>query len=225
MQIGLHGFGRMAREVKTYAESTGNNVVYTYSLHHGNIEELFKASSILIDFSHEKAIKKLLEINAQYMLPIIVGTTGIDDSTLCAIKDHGKIAPIFYTTNFSLGLQVAKLAIELICSKLPNADVNILDIHHSQKIDAPSGTSLAIGKTLSSNRLSGPSYSSIRIGDVIGEHTVTFAINNEQIKVTHTAFTRSVFAKTVIDIAIWLHTRKLGFYEMGDYIHEAKDGI
>ena len=196
-----------------------------------NIEELINESEILIDFSNPSTCIFLLDHvkETRKKIPIVIGTTGFSDDEKNIIQKVSNYLPIVQDYNMSLG-------INLICSLLPkmieilhNFDIDISDKHHRHKIDSPSGTAKKIlniikgyGKSdiynekIPSNLRSENSVgvTVTRAGGIFGEHEISFTSQNENIKISHTAFNRELFAHGAIKAAKWLIDKPAGLYSM-----------
>ncbi|VFP83572.1 4-hydroxy-tetrahydrodipicolinate reductase [Buchnera aphidicola] len=194
----------------------------------------------LIDFSTPCTTIKMIEYCIKYKKKMIIGTTGFNPIQINIIKKASKIIPILYSPNFSIGINVIHKIIQYISNILGNnSDIEIIESHHRNKIDAPSGTALQLGKIISKsmnwnfnesaifsrygnigtrkNHTIG--FSTIREGNTIGEHTILFSNEHEKISIKHKAINRSVFAKGALKAAIWIHNKKKGLYNMSDVLH------
>jgi 4-hydroxy-tetrahydrodipicolinate reductase len=157
---------------------------------------------VLIDVSSPDALEENLSCNR----PIVIGTTGHKNFKI--IEEAAKTLPIFFAPNFSLGVALfKKIALE-IAKHFP-AEIDLLETHHNQKKDAPSGTALLLSEQIPNMKIH-----SIRSGAIIGEHTLIFNNSEEQIRLTHTAHTREAFAKGAIRAAYFLKSQPPGLYTM-----------
>ncbi|VFP78077.1 4-hydroxy-tetrahydrodipicolinate reductase [Buchnera aphidicola (Cinara cuneomaculata)] len=193
----------------------------------------------IIDFSTPLATIKLIKYCIKNKKKMIIGTTGFNSLQINKIKQASKIIPILYSPNFSIGINMIHKIIEYMSHILGNnSDIEIIESHHRNKIDAPSGTALQLGKIISKtmnwnfkksaifsrhgnigirkNHTIG--FSTIREGITIGEHTVLFSNEYEKISIIHKANNRSVFAKGALQAAIWIYNKKNGLYNMSDVI-------
>ncbi len=162
---------------------------------------------VLIDVSSHEALLENLSANK----PIVIGTTGHKD--LSPIHRAAKHLPIFYAVNFSLGIALLRKLAELAQS-FP-ADIDIIETHHSEKKDAPSGTALLLKQTLSTARIH-----SIRSGKIVAEHTIILNTPEERITLSHQAHTRDVFAKGALAAAHFLIGKPPGLYSMDDLLYD-----
>lgn len=192
---------------------------------------------VVIDFSNPSALQPLLAYAKREKKPLVLCTTGYNDDQVAALKEASKQVPIFYSGNMSLGIN---LMIEL-CKKAaqvlgPAFDVEVIEAHHNQKIDAPSGTALMIADAISDVRNGETHYiydrhsqrkkrepseigiHSIRGGTIVGEHEVLFAGHHETIKISHSAQSKEVFASGAVNAAIFLVDKPAGLYDMSDML-------
>ncbi|VFP84862.1 4-hydroxy-tetrahydrodipicolinate reductase [Buchnera aphidicola (Cinara splendens)] len=193
----------------------------------------------IIDFSKPNVTLKIVEYCVKNKKKIIIGTTGFTSIQMKTIKKASKIIPILYSPNFSIGINIMHTIIQYISKILgKTTDIEIIESHHRNKIDAPSGTALQLGKIISKSmnwkfsesaifsryghvgirKKNKIGFSVIREGNTIGEHTVLFANKYEKISINHTATHRSVFAKGAIQAAIWIHDKKKGLYNINNII-------
>lgn len=204
----------------------------------GDLGELFKNSSVIIDFSALNATKALLDFALNAPKPLVIGTTGLDESTYALIKNASEKMPIFYATNMSLGVAVLNLLAKQAATILKGFDIELVEMHHRHKKDAPSGTAMTLAQTLAKARnldlnkvrVSGRdgligerkkdeiAVMSLRGGDIVGKHTVGFYENGEFLELSHTATSRATFAKGAVTIAKWLVSQKNGLYSMNDFL-------
>lgn len=193
---------------------------------------------VIIDFSSPAALSALLSYAKNEKKPLVLCTTGYNDKQIDALKAASREVPIFYSRNMSLGIN---LMIEL-CKKAAQVlgtafDVEVVEMHHNQKVDAPSGTALMIADAISDARGTEMHYTydrhsqrkkretneigihSIRGGTVVGEHEVLFAGHDEVLKVSHTAQSKEVFATGAVNAAVFLAGKPAGLYDMSDLLN------
>lgn len=190
---------------------------------------LFQDNDIVIDFTTPAATRAHLVLATQYKKPIIIGTTGLTDTDLQAIKDAAKNCALLYSANMSVGVNLLAAFVEQASARLGHDfDVEIMETHHRNKVDSPSGTALMLGRATgrdaapidrSGKRETGTlGYAVQRGGDVIGEHSVNFYGPGERIELTHRAHDRSLFAKGALRAAQWIKEKPHGFYTMRDVL-------
>lgn len=199
--------------------------------------DLFAASDVVIDFTAPDASVQHAEIAAQTGKALLIGTTGLHEGQIERIKIASSRAPILISANTSLGVNVLASLVEK-AAKILGTDyaIDILEAHHSNKVDAPSGTALALGRAAAAGRgldlkdhavyarqghtgkrkADDIGFATLRGGDVVGEHTVYFFGTGERLELTHRATDRVLFARGALHVARWLATKKPGFYTMKD---------
>lgn len=183
-------------------------------------QQVFDASSVVVDFSTVEAGMENLALAQKTGTAIAIGITGFSDEQLEAIRAAGENVPVLLSYNMSFGITALARAIEGLSDALgPDFHVEISDIHHTMKKDAPSGTALMIGDATGRAR-DDIKYTSERTGNVIGEHTVLFSGPAEQIEITHKAKDRRLFAKGAVLAAKWLAAQPPGFYTLKDVLEK-----
>lgn len=194
-------------------------------------------ADVAIDFSHPACLSPLLAYCKAQHLPVVVATTGLSEAQVEEIHMAAKEIPVFYTANMSLGvnlmIELAKKATEILGGQF---DIEIVEKHHNQKIDAPSGTALMLADAISSSLKNPPQYvydrhskrakrekneigiHAVRGGTIVGEHEVIFAGPDELLTISHSARSKEVFATGAINAALFLCGRPAGLYSMKDLI-------
>lgn len=235
IKIGIHGSaGKMGREIAsllpTYKDCA---LVYSYSRGNGSLEELCTSSDVVLDFSSPEAVSALLDAASKSNTKLLIGTTGLTQEVNAKIVKLSTKLPILQTPNTSFGIALLNLLAAHASLVLQDYEVDILDIHHASKKDAPSGTALMLGNTIAKtqgnefvahNHLAGlrPAgaigFSAIRAGHAPGEHKITFTGSGEIITLVHKTDTRLVFAEGAIKAALWLARRRAGLYKMADVL-------
>lgn len=196
-------------------------------------EELFDTADVVIDFTTPEATRKHIWLAAKSGTKLVIGTTGLNETDEQEIHDAAKETAILYAANMSIGVNILLALVEQAAARLgPQWDIEISETHHKHKIDAPSGTALALGKAAQKGRgggdfvtdRTGPrkdgdiGFAVQRGGNVIGDHTVTFFSENERITLGHAAGDRSLFAQGALRAAKWLESRSSGLYSMRDVL-------
>ena len=205
-----------------------------------NTENSFKKANIIIDFTIPKCTLEVLKIASKLKKRIIIGTTGFTKSEENLIKKYSKKIPILKAGNMSLGINLLMYLTEVTSKSLGNNFLSkVFEIHHRHKKDHPSGTALmlgkgiAVGKNKDFYKLMGKKYlnkkafpyskkinfNSIRKGEVIGEHEVTFSSGKEIIKLNHEAFDRALYSEGALTAAKWLMNKKPGLYSMRNLLN------
>ena len=175
---------------------------------------------VLVDFSSPSALQASLDRAVSAGIPILVGTTGLDDLAERRIAAAAERVAVLRAANTSLGIAVLADLVERAAAVLGSDwDVDILDVHHAKKVDAPSGTALALGDAVSRGRgTSKISFASIRGGTVAGDHDVLFLGPEERLILSHRAESRAIFARGALAAARFLAGRPAGLYSMRDVI-------
>lgn len=188
----------------------------------------------VVDFTAPVATLKYAEACAENNTPMVTGTTGLDEEQLEELKNHGSETPVLKASNFSQGIQALRNAIKEAVSTLPDYDVEVMETHHDQKVDAPSGTAKTIVEDIeeekdTDQRVHGREgdqprqegeigIHARRAGDIKGEHEVMLADNEEILTVKHRSESRSVFASGALKAAEWIKTRETGFYSFEEVL-------
>ena len=157
-----------------------------------------KKADLIIDFSHPSAMKGIYEYCREMggSIPVVIGTTGYSSEDESLIEFLKKICPVLRKSNFSRGVDAMLRLVELAKELLPESDVEALELHHTKKIDMPSGTAKTLCDILEKDY---DSVLSIRMGTLPGKHTVYYALDDEVIEITHTAFSKKIFAIGAIE--------------------------
>lgn len=243
MKIIIHGLGRLGRAVAELApagsvvEAVDPNVdtATPFPVH----KEMDKCNQdladVIVDCSHAGAVQGLLHISH---IPLVICTTGMDEATMEMIRLASQRIPVFVSANMSLGVNFqAKMAGEIAGVLASNGfDIEIVEAHHNQKLDAPSGTAMMLADSI--NKATGGKLkyvydrsqcrekrgegeigiSAIRGGTIVGEHTVIFAGHDEIIQITHRALSREIFARGVLAAAKFIVDKPAGLYGMDDIL-------
>ncbi len=194
---------------------------------------------VLIDFTRPAATLAHLALCRDAGKAIVIGTTGFSPEQKAEIVAAAQVIPIVFAPNMSVGVNLCFKLLELAAQALGDTvDIEIIEAHHRHKVDAPSGTALAMGQVIAKTLgrdlqqcaiygregVTGErnsqtiGFSTIRAGDIVGEHTVLFADEGERIEITHRASSRMNFAKGAVRAAIWLAGRKPGLFDMRDVL-------
>ncbi len=204
-----------------------------------SFDEIDVQTDVIIDFSHPAMLPSMLSYAVEKKIPAVVATTGIDEKGLQLIKEASEKIPVFFTANMSLGINlISELAKKAAAVLSPDFDIEIVEMHHNQKIDAPSGTALLLANEISSALPEEPVYefdrhskrmkrtkneigiSSVRGGTIVGEHEIIFAGTDEVIKISHSAYSKKLFANGAINAAKYIIGAKSGMYSMKDILSE-----
>lgn len=231
MKIAIAGYqGRMGQMVVQELESgTWPGLsFYGGTKHNDKPDTLFDADAV-IDFTTPEATRKHLWLAAKHHKPLVIGTTGLDDSDMAEMRDAARECPLLFSANMSIGVNLLAALVEQAATRLgPDWDAEIFETHHRNKVDAPSGTALMLGRATgrdpapperSGKRATGTlGYAVQRGGDVVGEHTISFFGPGERLEFTHRAHDRRIFAKGALRAVAWLKDKPHGLYTMRDVL-------
>jgi 4-hydroxy-tetrahydrodipicolinate reductase len=205
-----------------------------------NTEETFKKANLIIDFTVPKCTLEVLKIAIKQKKRVVIGTTGFSKKEENLIKKYSKKIPILKAGNMSLGINLLMYLTEIASKSLENNFLSkVFEIHHKHKKDHPSGTALmlakgiAFGKNKDLQSLMGKKYlnkksfpygkkinfNSLRKGEVVGEHEVTFSSGKEIITLNHEAFDRALYSEGALTAARWLMSKKSGLYSMRNVLN------
>ena len=197
------------------------------------------AADAVIDFTVPAATVAHAKVAAEKGVSMVIGTTGLDPQQTAAIHDLAKKIPILWAANMSLGINILLALVEKSAAMLdPAYDIEVLEMHHRHKIDAPSGTALALGRAAAAGRQvkleevwrksrdghtgARPSgeigFATLRGGEEVGVHTVMFAAAGERLELSHRAFSRETYASGAVRSALWLQGKSPGLYGMKDVL-------
>ena len=178
------------------------------------------AVAAAIDFSVPAAAVHYAAACARAGVAFVTGTTGLNDVQRAQLAAAAKKIPIFSAPNFSRGVTLMTWLAAMAAKRLPGYDAAIVETHHKGKKDAPSGTAVRLAQAVREGRAADEKVEtlSLRISDVVGDHELIFAGPFEQLKLTHHAESRDVFALGALDAALWLVKKKPGLYDMSDLL-------
>lgn len=245
--------GRMGQMITDVAKSSGDMVLcggleYSASPHQGSpcgtgvitddATSLAQAK-VIIDFSRPEATMALIEVAKSTSQALVIGTTGLDDAQEATLREAAKTVPILYCANTSMGVNLLAKLVQKAAQALGNEwDIEVVETHHNQKVDAPSGTALALGRAaadgrgvplddvrdsgrdgITGARKSGDiGFAVMRGGNVAGEHSVIFFSEDERIELTHIANQRTIFARGALSAARFMAQQPAGLYSMDDVL-------
>ncbi|MGI8559952.1 MAG: 4-hydroxy-tetrahydrodipicolinate reductase [Luteimonas sp.] len=175
------------------------------------------AFDVAVDFSLPEALDPILSLCVERGSGFLSGTTGLAGGQREAMAAASRRIPLLWAANFSLGVAVLEDLVERAAASLPGWDCDIVEAHHANKQDAPSGTALTLGAATERGGAA-PSYASLRAGDIIGEHTVQFTGAGERIELIHRAGSRDIFARGALHAAARLAGREPGQYRLRDLL-------
>lgn len=204
--------------------------VYTY------IKSIVEKPDVIIDFSVPEATMNILEYAKEKSIPLVIATTGLSEKQLHSIEDTSKIIPIFHSSNMSFEVSLMTDLVAKLAVALKDSDIEIVETHHKNKVDAPSGTAFMLAESINKARNNQMKYQynrhevkqkrpeneigihSIRGGTEVGKHSVLFFGENESFEITHTTSSRSIFAEGALKAAKFIVQQKNGLYHMNDLI-------
>lgn len=203
-----------------------------------DLDKISEKPDVIIDFSVPIATFKVLDYAKQNNLPIVIATTGFTGEEEKQIVEYSNYIPVFKSANMSFSINMFQHILKEIAPKLKDEDIEIIETHHNRKIDSPSGTAQMLANTI--NEALGGDYvceydrhskhekrgkkeigmTSIRGGNIVGEHTVKFFGEFETFEITHTSYSRNVFAEGAIKAAEFIVKKPNGLYNMDDLVAE-----
>jgi 4-hydroxy-tetrahydrodipicolinate reductase len=196
--------GKMGSRVTLLAQQTDFSITDEWNKAH-----------VAIDFTSPTATKEILKEAVGHRKPLVIGTTGHSVENFQDMEKAALTIPLLFSPNFSLGISVCLQAAKMIAEKLQEAaTIEIIEAHHAEKKDRPSGTALALEKAVGKKS---PIHS-IRAGDIVGDHTVVFALNGERIELKHQAHSRDAFAHGALKAAKFLLDKPAGLYSLKDML-------
>lgn len=213
-----------------------NSITKSFPVY-SNPRECKEKGDVIIDFSNPEALEPLLEYAVETKIPLVTGTTGFSSDQLNKLYEASKAIPIFQAYNMSLGINIMIELVQKAAKVLKeNFDIEIIEKHHNQKIDAPSGTALMLADAINSVLTPKMEYTyeraskrtkrskneigihSIRGGTIVGEHSVIFAGNDEIFEINHKAMSRNIFGIGALKAAKYIINKKPGMYNMKNLI-------
>ena len=232
MRFLLIGRGKMGRLIEETARAAGDEIVAAFG--HDDLEELAKlgkVADVVIDFSRPEALAEVCSYVRRTGTPLLSGTTGLSAAQKAALESLGTAAPVLWSANFSLGVAVFVRALQAVSDVLkPDFDIEITEIHHNQKADAPSGTAKLLLEAIDPHHALTPVYGregncgkrskdeigmhALRGGTVAGTHTVHFFGPDEEFEITHRAASRQIFVNGALHMARLLPGKPNGVYDL-----------
>ncbi len=210
----------------------GKNTFPVYS----KIDDIKEKPDVIVDFSVPVSTFNILKYAVSNKVPVVIATTGFTKEQLDEIKEFSKQIPIFQSSNMSFDINLMKKIVAEVAKNLKGTDIEIVETHHNRKVDAPSGTAILLADAINdvmdekldynfnrhdihekrnSNEIG---FSSIRGGNIVGEHSVMFFGEHETFEIKHTSYSRDVFAEGALKAAVFLASKEPGFYGMDDMV-------
>ncbi|MBQ2717770.1 MAG: 4-hydroxy-tetrahydrodipicolinate reductase [Clostridia bacterium] len=200
-----------------------------------SLDDVQGTPDIIIDFSFHRLIGGLLDYAVAKNIPVIIATTGFDDSEKELIKKASEKIAIFWSSNMSLGIPLLVDFAKKTAEVFPDADIEIVETHHNRKVDAPSGTALMLAEGVkkarpdcefvygrsgeSKRRKQDVGIHALRMANIVGEHQVLVTTDTQQIVLKHTAYDRALFADGAVSVVPFMIGKPCGIYDMNDYIN------
>lgn len=218
----------IAAKVSAEFETDKDNLIFK------SIDEFCGEADMVIDFSHHSAAAQLCKYCTEKNLPLIVATTGHTDEENAMITESAKSIAIFKSGNMSLGMALVACLAKIAAKAFPDADIEIIEKHHNQKLDVPSGTALLLADAIKTERTDAQynigrhengkrtsneiGIHSIRMGGEVGTHEIIFATGSQVITLTHQSQNRALFAEGALSAADFLIKQQPGLYNMDDIL-------
>jgi len=247
MKIIINGIlGRMGKAIVKLAKQEGFTIVAGVDKESTIFEEipvknlpdeLPKSVDCALDFSSPEGTVAIAEWCAKNGIPLVSGTTGLNDKQFEALRSASKKIPLFYATNMSLSVALLGKFASIYASANPDADIEIVEYHHRHKADAPSGTALTLAEKIAQARGLGKDsiifgrhgktgerpkkqigIHAVRAGEITGEHHIIFADETQEVVLVHRARSRALFAKGALKAAKWLVKKPCGLYSIDDIV-------
>ena len=249
MKVLINGInGKMGQEVANVIDNDKdilllggvdkeNTGIYTYPVY-TNTSDIEEKSDVIIDFSVPVATLNILKYAKENHVPIVIATTGFTEEQLNEIENYSKDIPVFKSANMSYDINLMAKIVASLAKELPDTDIEIIETHHNRKIDSPSGTAEMLADTIieaigenkhkeynrhdkhekrSKDEIG---MTSIRGGNIVGEHQVMFFGESESFEIKHTSYSRDVFAEGAIKAAEFIVKKTSGMYNMDDLVCE-----
>lgn len=242
LRIALLGAsGRMGQMIRRVAADTADAAQVTAELSAATMDRLdaaLRQADVVIDFSAPAATAACVPAAAALGVPLVIGTTGLPEPLLAALRQAALRVPVLRSANMSLGVNVLLGFLERAARALADFDLEVVELHHGKKQDAPSGTALMMEQALARARGLDPRAAlrggrqgmvgartpdeigvlALRGGDVVGEHTAYFLGSGERVEIAHRAWNREIFARGALRAARWIIGRPPGEYDMQDVL-------
>lgn len=184
-----------------------------------SLSDVIEKGDVVIDFTSKDTLIKHIDIAKEGKKAMVIGTTGLSSNQMADIKEGAKYIPILYSSNMSFGMNVIFKILPHISKLLSEFDIEIIEAHHKQKVDAPSGTAKKLFEILkASSGKDKIDIKSIRAGDIVGDHTILFASFGERIELTHRATSRDVFAYGALKAAKFIFNKEPYLYSIFDIL-------
>lgn len=211
----LGSTGKLGKEVQNVFAEQQFQLVYELSLEGETQKEI---PQILIDCSLPENFENTITLVKKFNCPLIIATTGLTSTQMETLKTLAETVPVVQSYNYSLGIQILLKLTKEVQKYVNDWDIEISETHHRFKKDKPSGTAIMIRNAVEKEEVN---ISSLRLGNVFGEHTISFGGLGEVLSISHSASSRRTFAEGILRSALFLLKKKNGFYSFTDVINES----
>lgn len=223
IRVAVAGAGRMGKAIARGLDAQADMSLVGNWRRGDDLDALVREADVVIDFSLPEATAEVVAAVLRHDKPLVCGVSGLDERQLARIKEAAAILPVVYDRNMSLGIAVLDRVVRDAAASLGmDFEVDISDVHHVHKVDAPSGTALKLGEAIAAARgeqgTGSVRFSSERRGEVPGDHDVVLSSPTEKLTFGHSVATRQVFADGALRAARWVIGRPAGLYRMGDVL-------
>ncbi len=213
MKYGLIGSaGKLGKEVINVFNENKNELVFSFDV---DGEQFKSKPDILIDCSLPEAFEELINYAVKFNVPLVVAPTGLTEKNLHQLKEYSKNKPVVQSFNYSIGIQILLELTKIANDKLPGWDVEISEAHHRFKKDKPSGTAKMIQNIFKGKDIN---TTSLRLGNIPGDHTVSFASLGEVLSIQHRALSRRTFAEGILLATGFAVKKENGFFSFTDVV-------
>ena len=226
----------MGQLIEQTARAAGDEIAAIIDIHNvTDLETMGAVADIVMDFSGPASLPQVASYVRRTGTPLLSGTTGCSEAELAVLRQLGEAAPVIHSANYSVGIAVFRRVLEQVSDILkPDFDIEIVETHHNQKVDAPSGTAKLLLDAIDPRHEMRPVYGregicgkrdkkeigvhALRGGTVAGEHTVRFFGVDEELEITHRATSRQIFVNGALMVARKLYRMPKGFYQLQDIL-------
>lgn len=223
IRVAIAGAGRMGTAIAAAINTSPDLEIAGIWRHGDDLGELVAAADVLVDFTLPAATNEILQAVEKHGTPLVCGVSGLDDDQVAAMQRTAESVPVVCDRNMSLGIAVLERSVKDAAAALgPEFRVEISEVHHVHKKDAPSGTALKLGAAVADARgeegTGSVTFNVERRGEVPGDHEVVMSSETEKLTFAHSVTTREVFADGALRAARWVISRPPGLYRMGDVL-------
>ncbi|MDH5621260.1 MAG: 4-hydroxy-tetrahydrodipicolinate reductase [Gammaproteobacteria bacterium] len=223
VSIAIAGAGRMGRAIAASAEQRQDFKLVGMWQRGADLDELVSPADVVVDFSLPAATSQVIDAALRHRKPLVCGVSGLDDAQIAILDAAAGQIPLVFDRNMSLGIAVLLQSVGVAAASLgPEFEVDVFEVHHVHKKDAPSGTALKLGEAIAASRgesgTGSVRFESERRGEVPGDHQVVMRSATEKLTFTHSVTTRQVFVDGALRAAGWVVDKAPGRYSMQDVL-------